>query len=111
MRLPWPEGTGQGEHDFQIDYRDLLRRAGEGESLELAGIQLAQTEAAAILTLERHPRDRDLILKVRLPLAKAEALYEHLGRYSKTSPLRYSSKPQRDVGSGWQCMDPAGLGC
>lgn len=72
--------TGQGERDFQIDYRDLLRRAGagEGEALELAGIQLAQAEAAGLLTLERHRRDPALILKVRLPLAKAEAWYEHL---------------------------------
>jgi hypothetical protein len=58
--------TGQGERDFQIDYRDLLRRDGavEGEALELAGIQLAQAEAAAILTLERHRRDRALIQTV-----------------------------------------------
>lgn len=76
--------TGQAGRDFQIDYRELLRRAQaeDGEARVQADADLQSAAAAGLLALDKHSRDRSLTYKVRLPLASETALYEYLGALS-----------------------------
>ncbi len=76
--------TGQAGRDFQIDYRELLRRAqaNDGEARVRADADLQAAAAAGWLALDKHPHDCSLTYKVRLPLAHEAALYEYLGALS-----------------------------
>ena len=76
--------TGQGERDFQIDFRELLQRAccEDGDARAQAVQDLLAAEAQGIIGLDRHRRDRDIIEKARLPLANEAALFAVLGESS-----------------------------
>src|SRR4051812_28853096 len=61
---------GCGRLDFQPELKAVLRAADceDGEAREQAMKELSKAEAAGLLKLERHRRDPDIILKVRVPL-------------------------------------------
>lgn len=73
--------TGQGERDFQVDFRDLLRRASaeDGDARAQALSDLLLVEARGIIGLDRHRRDRDIIEKARLPVGNEALLFALLG--------------------------------
>ncbi|MFN7141466.1 MAG: hypothetical protein ACK4UN_19225, partial [Limisphaerales bacterium] len=76
--------TGRASLDFQPELKLVLRtaRAEDGEARAQAIKDLVDAEAAGILQLERHRRDPDIILKVRLPLANEALLFDCLGELS-----------------------------
>jgi hypothetical protein len=76
---------GRGLIDFQPELRAVLRAAEceDGEAREQALKDLSEAEAAGLLELERHRRDPDIILKVRVPLANESALF---ARVSEPAP-------------------------
>lgn len=68
--------------DVLIPFNDLLKKAGclHGTLRHEAIMELETLEAENVLVLERHSRDRTAILKVRLPLAKADSFFGWLGQ-------------------------------
>ena len=82
--------TGAGQRDLVFPFNELLREAGclQGTVRHEAVLELENLENEAFLILERHARDRSAILRLRLPLGKAEALMERLGRVGPMSQRR-----------------------
>jgi hypothetical protein len=78
---------GRGQIDFQPELKAVLRAADseDGEAREQALKDLSEAEAAGLLQLERHRRDPDIILKVRVPLANEAVLF---ARVSESSPTQ-----------------------
>ena len=76
---------GRGQIDFQPELKAVLRVADseDGEAREQALKDLREAEASGLLQLERHRRDPDIILKVRVPLANEAVLF---ARVSESSP-------------------------
>lgn len=79
--------TGQTVKDFTIDYRDLLKAAlaTDGEALIAAEADLRAAAATSngMLSLDTHPRDEKLALRVRLAREGGEAwLFQRLGEVS-----------------------------
>ncbi|HTV42302.1 MAG TPA: Wadjet anti-phage system protein JetD domain-containing protein [Candidatus Sulfotelmatobacter sp.] len=77
--------TGQAKRDVLVPLEELLVDAGcsEGEKRALAEQQLAEAEAAGILTREPlHKRDRQRIHQIRFSPANESALYARLGKSS-----------------------------
>lgn len=77
--------TGQAKRDVLVPLEELLAEAGcsEGEKRALAEQQLAEAEAAGILTCEPlHKRDRHRIHQIRFSPANEPALYARLGTAS-----------------------------
>lgn len=77
---------GSGLLDFQPELKAVLRAAEsqDGEARERAPKDLCEAETAGLLQLERHPRDRDIILKVRVPLVNETSLFERVCEPSPT---------------------------
>ena len=73
--------TGQGSLDFQPELKVVLSQAKstDGDARAQALIDLAEAEATDLIQLERHRRDPDIILKVRLPLGNEARLFECIG--------------------------------
>lgn len=77
---------GRGLRDFQPELKAVLRAADseDGEAREQALKDLREAESAGLLELERHRRDPDIILKVRVPLANEPAFFAHIYEPSPT---------------------------
>lgn len=73
--------TGAARRDLLIGLNQLLKEAGcpHGPEREEAVATLEKLERGGLLILERHRRDRSAILRVRLPLEKATALFSCFG--------------------------------
>ena len=78
--------SGTGTNDFQPELPEVLRaaRCDDGDSRAAAVRDLEQAEARGLIRLDRHRRDRDIILKVRVPLANESAFFAFLGEDSPT---------------------------
>jgi hypothetical protein len=78
---------GRGQIDFQPELKTVLRAADseDGETREQALKDLSEAEVSGLLQLERHRRDPDIILKVRVPLANEAVLF---ARVSESSPTQ-----------------------
>lgn len=78
--------SGTGTNDFQPELPEVLRASGceDGDLRAAAMRDLEQAEARGLIRLERHRRDRDIILKIRVPLANESALFTFLGEDSPT---------------------------
>jgi hypothetical protein len=79
--------TGEASRDVLLSLAELLAEAGcsEGEKRAVAEQQLAEAEAAGILTrVPVHKRDRSNIHQIRFSPASEPALYTRLGRSSPT---------------------------
>lgn len=74
--------TAAATRDVIIPFNDLLKKAGclHGALRHEAIRELETLDVENILTLERHSRDRTAILKVRLPLVKADSFFRWLGQ-------------------------------
>jgi len=100
---------GAGSIDFQPDLKAVLREANceDGDERAQAMRDLEDAEACGLLRLERHRHDRDMILKVRVPLANEEVLF---GRVGETSPARrrqmlaklFESAAQAEIPETWR---------
>lgn len=73
--------TGSASRDLLFVFKDLLKEAQceYGPDRHEAIAELEKWDSRGILILRRHPRDHSAILKVRLPLKNAAALFAHLG--------------------------------
>lgn len=79
--------TGEASRDMLLSLAELLTEAGysEGEKRAVAEQQLAEAEAAGILSrVPVHKRDRSHIHQIRFSPANESALYARLGRPSPT---------------------------
>ncbi len=78
--------SGTGTNDFQPELPEVLRaaRCEDGDLRAAAVRDLELAEAHGLIRLERHRRDRDIIFKVRVPLANESALFTFLGEDSPT---------------------------
>ncbi|MEI7728626.1 MAG: Wadjet anti-phage system protein JetD domain-containing protein [Verrucomicrobiota bacterium] len=78
--------TGAVDRDWLMDFRALLRLAGceDGEARVQAVCDLEMAERKGVIQVERHRRDRELIERIRLPLAQEAALFTLLGLLSPT---------------------------
>src|ERR1700691_4214542 len=100
---------GAGTIDFQPDLKVVLREANceDGDERAQAMRDLEDAEACGLLLLERHRHDRDMILKVRVPLANEEVLFGGVG---ETSPARrrqmlaklFESAAQAEIPETWR---------
>ena len=74
--------SAAAKRDVIIAFNDLLKKAGclHGTLRHEAITDLETLDAEKILFLERHSRDHTAILKVRLPLAKADSFFGWLGQ-------------------------------
>lgn len=77
---------GSGQLDFQPELKAVLRAAvsEDGDARAQALHDLKAAEADGLLELERHRRDPDIIIKVRVPLANESALFARIGEPSPT---------------------------
>jgi len=77
---------GRGLLDFQPELKAVLRAAEceDGEAREQALKDLSEAEAAGLLVLDRHRRDPEIILKVRVPLANESALFARVNELAPT---------------------------
>jgi hypothetical protein len=77
---------GGGQLDFQPELKAVLRAADseDGDARAQALHDLNTAEADGLLELERHRRDPDIIIKVRVPLANEAALFARIGEPSPT---------------------------
>ncbi len=77
---------GSGQLDFQPELKAVLRAADseDGDARAQALHDLKAAEADGLLELERHRRDPDIIIKVRVPLANESALFARIGEPSPT---------------------------
>lgn len=73
--------TGTASRDVILIFKDLLEANGARHGPERAGAirEIEHLEDLGIVVLERHRRDPAAILKVRLPIDRAEVLFAHLG--------------------------------
>ncbi|HMP83162.1 MAG TPA: DUF2220 family protein [Verrucomicrobiota bacterium] len=78
---------GSGQLDFQPELKAVLRAADseDGDARAQALHDLNTAEADGLLELERHRRDPDIIIKVRVPLANEAALFARIGEPSPTN--------------------------
>lgn len=77
---------GRGRLDFQPELKTVLSAAEseDGEARQQALNDLTNAEVAGLLKLERHRRDPDIILKVRVPLGNEAALFAYVNELSPT---------------------------
>ncbi len=82
--------TGAGQRDLVFPFNDLLRKAGclHGPARHEAIRELENLQTEELLVLERHARDPSAILRVRLPLGKAEAFIKRFGQTGPESQRR-----------------------
>lgn len=73
--------TGEAKRDLLFSFNELLKSAGclHGPGRHEAIEELEKLESKGMLVLERHRRDHSAILRVRLPLQNAVALFAYLG--------------------------------
>lgn len=88
-RYEWSQAgrTGETTRDVLLSLEELLREAdcSEGEKRAVAEQQLAEAEAAGILTrVPLHKRDRSHINQIRISPSNESALYARLGCPSPT---------------------------
>ncbi len=94
---------GAGVRDIQICYEELLAAANcaEGERRELAERDLRAAQSAGVLTLERsHPRDPDIIAKVRIPVDQEAAFFAYVGLVAPTARREQWANLFREA-AGW----------
>jgi hypothetical protein len=79
--------TNSAKRDLVYPFIDLLKtsRCQQGSARHEAVRDFEELEKHGVVVLERHRRDRSEILKVRLPLGNASALFEKLGSASPDS--------------------------
>ena len=82
--------TGAGERDLIFPFNNLLRKAGclHGTAKHEAIRELENLQKKGLLILECHARDPSAVLRLRLPLGKAEALIECFGQSGPESQRR-----------------------
>lgn len=82
--------TGVGERDVQLDFEKFLAELGarDGRARQEAERELENAAREGLLTLERHPRDPALVLKIRVAATAEEALFRSVGRPSPTAVRR-----------------------
>lgn len=70
--------------DLLVPFNDLLRatRCLHGTARHEAVLELESLASKGVVVLERHPRDKSAILKVRVPLATSTAFFAALGEAS-----------------------------
>lgn len=77
-------GREGGTADFLADFRELLKSAAslDGEARVRAGEDLRRAEhlSGGLLSLDRHPRDPNIIHRVRLRPTGEHWLFQHLGQ-------------------------------
>jgi hypothetical protein len=73
--------TNSAKRDLLFPFNELLKTAGclHGPARHEALEEIEELEKSGVLVLERHRRDRSEILRVRLPLRNAPALFARLG--------------------------------
>lgn len=73
--------TGTAARDLVVIFKDLLQSIDcrHGPERQAAIRELDHLQNLGIIKLEHHRRDPSAILKVRLPINQAEALFSHLG--------------------------------
>jgi len=78
---------GRGSLDFQPELKAVLDAAGcvDGDAREQALKDLVDAETAGLIRLERHRRDPDIILKVRVSLVNEAALFARVSQSSPTN--------------------------
>jgi hypothetical protein len=79
--------TNSAKRDLVFPWIELLKASGcqQGSARHEAVRDFEELEKHGVVLLERHRRDRTEILKVRLPLGNAPALFEWLGIASPES--------------------------
>ena len=100
---------GSGQLDFQPELKAVLRAADceDGDARAQALHDLKAAEADRLLELERHRRDPDIIIKVRVPLANESALFARIGEPSPTQKRQelanqFAKAATRDVPEEWR---------
>ena len=82
-------GRAGATGDFIADFRDLLSDAastdGEARVRAAEDLRRAEHESGGLLTLDRHPRDPNIIYKVRLRPAGEDWLFQRLGQRTPTA--------------------------
>jgi hypothetical protein len=77
-------GREGGTSDFLADFRDILTDSasadGERRDRAVEDLHRAEHESAGLLALERHPRDPNIIYKVRLRAGGESWLFQRLGQ-------------------------------
>lgn len=107
--------TDAAKRDLLFPFIDLLKSAGSlhGPGRHEAVEELEKLESKGLLVLERHRRDHSAILKVRLPLRNAAALFSYLGIAAPKTEREHLSeifqKAQRlnvpaQFQAGWDCF-------
>lgn len=73
--------TGEAKRDLLFSFNELLKTVGclHGPGRHETIEELEKLESQGMLVLERHRRDHSAILRVRLPLQNATALFAYLG--------------------------------
>jgi hypothetical protein len=102
--------TGEASRDVLLSLAELLADAGcsEGEERAVAEQQLAEAEAAGILSrVPVHKRDRSHIHQIRFSPNKEPALYARLGRPSPTElrtavAEQFKAAASADTPTRWQ---------
>lgn len=105
--------TGVSSGDFTLDYLELIKAAGieksaDGRRLAEDRLRVAGHLSQGLLSLDTHPRDEKLILRVRLARQGGEAwLFAHLREASPTEERRrlaalFESFIDTDVTEAWQ---------
>jgi hypothetical protein len=86
-------------NDFQPELPVVLRasKCEDGDLRATAVRDLEQAEALGLLRLERHRRDPDIILKVRVPLANEPALFAYIGEDTPTQMRRTLARQFNDA--------------
>ncbi|HYE19724.1 MAG TPA: Wadjet anti-phage system protein JetD domain-containing protein [Tepidisphaeraceae bacterium] len=105
----WAARTGAGTIDFQPELSAVLRAADceDGDERAQALHDLAEAERSGLLRLERHPRDPDIIVKVRVPLACESALFARVGEASPAQrrnrlAATFAAAAQAEVPGPWR---------
>ena len=100
---------GAGTIDFQPELKLVLREADceDGDERAQALRDLEDAEACGLLRLERHRHDRDMILKVRVPLANEQVLFGRVGEASPSQRRQslsgvFEAAAQFDVPQKWR---------
>jgi hypothetical protein len=100
---------GAGTIDFQPELKLVLREGDceDGDERAQALRDLEDAEASGLLRLERHRHDRDMILKVRVPLANEQVLFGRVGVESPSQRRQslsgvFEAAAQLDVPQKWR---------